>query len=414
MDPGEGVYVRYPRAKLLAVIAAEAAGTGTTVVGEDLGTVPAEITEAMDDWKMLGLYAEQTSLADEELPTIPARTVAGLRTHDMEPFALLYERGDLAGYRRKLRACPRPPRRHVAAAALLEGALVRLASSDAYLVVADLDDLLGETTPHNIPGKVLPTIWRRRLRQPTSETLADPAVRTRTCSTLTARSASSMTSGPPGPPGELDLHLFNEGTHRRIYDFLGAHPDDTGCWFSVWAPNARAVDVVGDFTGWKQPIALEPVGRLRSVVRPRRRCRGRPRLPVRDHHGATADATERSDPVAAATFEPPSTASRIADLTLRLAATAPGSTRRAPTIAADAPISIYEVHLGSWGRLATPGTALAALRRARRSARRPRPQPRFHPRRAAPGDGASVLRLVGLPGDRVLRPDRSLRHTRST
>jgi 4-alpha-glucanotransferase len=176
MAPAEGVYVRYPRAKLLAVIAAEAARTGTTVVGEDLGTVPVEITEAMEDWAMLGLYAEQTRLTDADLPVIPARAVAGLRTHDMEPFALLYERGDLADYRAKLQ---RSLGRRVGSSrvSLLEGALTRLASSDAYLVAADLDDLLGETTPHNIPGKVLPTIWRRRLRQPMSETLADPSVR---------------------------------------------------------------------------------------------------------------------------------------------------------------------------------------------------------------------------------------------
>ncbi len=185
MEPGEGVYVRYPRSKLLAMIAAEAAGTGTTVVGEDLGTVPVEITEAMEEWEMLGLYAEHTRLADDQLPTIPARTVAGLRTHDMEPFAMLYERGDLTGYRAKLR---RALGRRVGASrvALLEGALRRLASSEAYLVFADLDDLLGETTPHNTPGKVLPTIWRRRLRRPTSETLADPEVR-RLLAVLTKR-----------------------------------------------------------------------------------------------------------------------------------------------------------------------------------------------------------------------------------
>lgn len=158
------------------MIAAEAARAGTTVVGEDLGTVPDEITEAMEEWTMLGLYAEETRLADEELPAIPARSVAGLRTHDMEPFAMLYERGDLADYRPKLqRAIGR--RVGPSRTSLLAGALTRLATSDAYLVAADLDDLLGETTPHNIPGKVLPTIWRRRLQRPTSETLADPEVR---------------------------------------------------------------------------------------------------------------------------------------------------------------------------------------------------------------------------------------------
>jgi 4-alpha-glucanotransferase len=161
---------------LLAVIAAEAALARTTVVGEDLGTVPVEITEAMEAWQMLGLYAEQTHLADHELPAIPARTVAGLRTHDMEPFALLYQRGGLAEYRSKLQ---RALGRRVGStrAALLAASLSRFAASDAYVVATDLDDLVGEATPHNIPGKVLPTIWRRRLRRPTSETLSDPEVR---------------------------------------------------------------------------------------------------------------------------------------------------------------------------------------------------------------------------------------------
>jgi 4-alpha-glucanotransferase len=185
MGPDQGVYVRYPRATLLAVIAAEAARAGTTVVGENLGTVPEVITEAMEEWKMLGLYAEQTLLAAPVLPTIPTRTVAGMRTHDMEPFAMLYGRGDLVDYGRKLRrALGRPV--GSSASALLTAALTRLAASDAYLVFADLDDLLGEVTPHNIPGKVLPTIWRRRLRRPTSETLADPAVR-RLLAVLTER-----------------------------------------------------------------------------------------------------------------------------------------------------------------------------------------------------------------------------------
>ena len=62
---------------------------------------------------------------------------------------------------------------------VLDAALERLAASDAYLVLADLDDLVGETLPHNVPGHVLPTTWRRRLRHPTSEVLADPDVRRR-------------------------------------------------------------------------------------------------------------------------------------------------------------------------------------------------------------------------------------------
>lgn len=62
---------------------------------------------------------------------------------------------------------------------LLEAALERLAASDAYLVLVDLDDLIGETAPHNVPGQVLPTTWRRRLPAATSELLGSADVRRR-------------------------------------------------------------------------------------------------------------------------------------------------------------------------------------------------------------------------------------------
>ena len=135
--------------------------------------MPVEITEAMEDWQMLGLYAEETRLADDELPTIPARTRG--RAADPRHGAVRRCSTSEATSPTTEPSCSAPSaagseRRELRCS---KGALTRLATSDAYLVAADLDDLLGETTPHNIPGKVLPTIWRRRLRRPTSETLAD-------------------------------------------------------------------------------------------------------------------------------------------------------------------------------------------------------------------------------------------------
>ena len=57
---------------------------------------------------------------------------------------------------------------------------------------------------------------------------------------------------------EDDLHYFNEGSHTRLYRVLGAHPGEVGgargVHFGVWAPNARAVSVVGDFNGWEQGV----------------------------------------------------------------------------------------------------------------------------------------------------------------
>ena len=61
--------------------------------------------------------------------------------------------------------------------------------------------------------------------------------------------------------GELDLHLIGEGRHGRLYEHLGAHPAEAGVAFAVWAPNARAVSVVGDFNEWEEGASpLEPQG----------------------------------------------------------------------------------------------------------------------------------------------------------
>jgi 1,4-alpha-glucan branching enzyme len=153
--------------------------------------------------------------------------------------------------------------------------------------------------------------------------------------------------------GDVDLFLFNEGTHRRLHDVLGAHPDATGTRFAVWAPAATVVDVVGDFTGWYEGRLLSPVGT--SGIWEGRVEGARPgqayRFGVTDRDRRR---TERSDPVAAAAHLPPSTASIIADLSYEWSDDA-WMTDRARRIDLDAAVSIYEVHLGSWGRQAVPG-----------------------------------------------------------
>ncbi len=174
----DGVYVRYPREEMLAVIAAAAAAAQLTIVGEDLGTVPTEVSDAFQRWDVLGMYEEQFHMDDDPLTRIPARTVAGIRTHDMEPIADLVATSDTAGYRQRLGAAHG---RQIDAQwdDVVDEMLIRLAASDAYLVQADLDDLIGETRPHNLPGRVVPGLWARRLDRPTSDVLADPAVQRR-------------------------------------------------------------------------------------------------------------------------------------------------------------------------------------------------------------------------------------------
>ena len=170
----DGAYVRYPREELLAVIAAEAAATSTTIIGEDLGTVPAEVTDALHHWDALGMFEEQFAIGHDHLNSIPARAVAGVRTHDMPAFATAV--ADLPSvvinrYRELVEEAVGHPVGD-GAEPLLDAVLERLAVSGAYLVIADLDDLLGERAPHNVPGQVLETTWRRRLRVPLSDMLS--------------------------------------------------------------------------------------------------------------------------------------------------------------------------------------------------------------------------------------------------
>src|SRR6266568_3788449 len=149
---------------------------------------------------------------------------------------------------------------------------------------------------------------------------------------------------------DFDLYLLGEGTHQRLYDKLGAHPMTLdgvdGIAFIVLAPNARRVSVVGDFNFWnarRHPMRRRGVGYWEIFI---------PRARAGDHYkfdmvGPRGEQLpQKSDPLAFAAEVRPKTASIVFDET-RLP-----HPRPAPSgiNALDAPISIYEVHLGSWRR----------------------------------------------------------------
>jgi 1,4-alpha-glucan branching enzyme len=152
-----------------------------------------------------------------------------------------------------------------------------------------------------------------------------------------------------------DLYLFNEGSHYRLYEKLGAHPllidGNDGTYFAVWAPNAKQVSVTGKFNGWnKLSHPLRPQGQsgiwegfIPGV--------GRGALYkyhiVSRHRGYRAD---KADPLAFYNEVPPKTASVVWDLDYSWGDQAWMQKRRERN-GLDAPISIYEVHLGSWRRL---------------------------------------------------------------
>jgi 1,4-alpha-glucan branching enzyme len=148
-----------------------------------------------------------------------------------------------------------------------------------------------------------------------------------------------------------DVHLFNEGTHFRLADKLGAHLARGGTRFSVWAPDAERVLVVGDANDWTGKEAeLEPVGSSgiwSGVVKGfgagatyKYRIRSR-------HRGYEVD---KADPFAFHTEVPPKTASVVFDVDGYEWGDASWMETRKGANSLDAPISIYEVHAGSWGR----------------------------------------------------------------
>jgi 1,4-alpha-glucan branching enzyme len=174
------------------------------------------------------------------------------------------------------------------------------------------------------------------------------------------------TYGEPGSPavvyedpyrlwptlGDLDLHLFNEGRHRRLWEVLGAHPrchqGVAGTAFAVWAPNARAVRVVGDWNFWDGRV--HPMRSLGSsgvweLFVPDVGAGARYKYEI---IAADNRLTLKADPFAMATEVPPATASVVAEPPAHQWGDAEWMAKRPEGDPLARPMAIYEVHIGSW------------------------------------------------------------------
>jgi 1,4-alpha-glucan branching enzyme len=158
---------------------------------------------------------------------------------------------------------------------------------------------------------------------------------------------------------DYDLYLFGEGKHTRIYDKLGAHPlttdDAAGVQFAVWAPNAGAVSVVGDFNGWNSAAhAMQSLGAsgVWEVFVPGARTGQRYKFHLRTRWGATI---LKSDPYGFAFESPPGSASIVCDPQHEWADDRWMQRRASQDSWFRKPMAVYEVHLGSWARVPDEG-----------------------------------------------------------
>ena len=155
--------------------------------------------------------------------------------------------------------------------------------------------------------------------------------------------------------GELDAHLMREGKHPRLFDKLGSHPTGGGVRFTVWAPHAKAVSVVGDFNRWDDkasPLtALPNTGGVWSAVVPGVAIGSFYKYALVTPAGKTI---LKADPFANRHEREPNTASMVWTGEHQWNDAAWMATR-AGRSALDAPIAIYEVHLGSWMRVPEEG-----------------------------------------------------------
>ncbi|WP_101652586.1 1,4-alpha-glucan branching protein GlgB [Brevibacterium ihuae] len=156
--------------------------------------------------------------------------------------------------------------------------------------------------------------------------------------------------------GELDLHLISEGRHEKLWAVLGSQVRSydvpggdplTGTGFAVWAPNARAVQVVGNFNGWDgRGHAMRSLGStgVWEIFVPELGAGETYKYRILTRDGRWID---KADPLARSAEVPPGTASVIADSAYSFRDSGWIAARDAE-VPADRPMSTYEIHLGSW------------------------------------------------------------------
>ena len=377
----DGLYVKMPFHELLAIVAIEAQRYGCDVVGEDLGTVDGALRDAMAHEGLRRTYVTQFAIGDGFLEPVPPGAVASFGTHDTATFLGWWREEDIdervevghmsdeaaheaRGQRRLdrerlVRALGLAP--DVLAPDVLDAVHASLADSDAGLVMVQIEDVLKMASGVNLPGTHNERPNWSQLTPLSLEEMASTRVLAEALAPLRERRVFSV--GGQGRPqvsnvslfSSEDLHLFNEGRHFRLHHHLGCHPmiaeGVAGCYFAVWAPNADRVAVVGDFNGWDGSINVlfprESSGVWEGFV-PGAEEGHTYKYRVRSRLGG--GEFDKSDPVGRFFEVPSKTATRVWRSTYQWRDDA-WLQERANYVARRRPVSVYEVHLGSWRRV---------------------------------------------------------------
>jgi 1,4-alpha-glucan branching enzyme len=163
-----------------------------------------------------------------------------------------------------------------------------------------------------------------------------------------------------------DSHLFNEGSHFRLYDKLGAHvvqhAGESGTYFAVWAPNAEQVSVIGNFNDWdktRQPLSAKASTGIWEGFVP-----GIGQGTLYKYHirsRVSGYRVDKADPFSSFNEIPPRTASIVWDLDYRWN-DREWMAKRQQHNRLDKPMAIYEMHIGSWRRVLEQGNRSLSYR----------------------------------------------------
>jgi 4-alpha-glucanotransferase len=202
MENSEGLYVNYPAEELYAVLCLESFRNETTIIGEDLGLVPAEVRQSMNKHNIYRMFIGQYELISEsKIGNIPANSIAGLNTHDMFPFKAFWEELDIAerlniGLLNETTAQQEQIQRKFLKMEITDilnknypgfnpedgiqevfnHLMLLLAVSPAHAVLVNLEDACGETKPQNIPGTQDKSNWTKKAKYSLEELSRMPAI----------------------------------------------------------------------------------------------------------------------------------------------------------------------------------------------------------------------------------------------